>query len=98
MKETIMYCGKDSVGNFVHFYSNEFGVTFSGHKEIFKVKISECENNKKKTHWSWWDNADKSFKYTHYEKSGVEMCFPYSISIFEENNEGKLLPVIVELV
>jgi hypothetical protein len=31
-------------------------------------------------------------------KDGVIMCFPYGIKIMEQEGEGILLPVIVELI
>lgn len=98
MKESVHYCGKDSSGRYIHFYGDESLVRYCGHKEIFKVKVKECENEKTNTHWSWWNNKSKSFDYTHFNKLGVTICFPYGVKIMEEENEGKLLPVIVELI
>lgn len=97
MKETISYCGMDSENRYVHFYSHEGSARLCGHNEVFKVRIKECSNELDNTHWAWWENECREFKFTHYNKTGVKMCFPYGFKTMEKNGEGKLLPVVVEL-
>lgn len=98
IKETITFCGKDENNRYIHFFTSEFGVKFCGHEEAFRVKITECNNEGNSTHWSWWDNSDQEFKFTHYMKEGVSICFPCGTKVMEEYGEGKLLPVTIELV
>lgn len=98
MKETINFCGKDNRGRLVDFFNSEKSVRFCGHKDIFQVKITECPDPDKATHWSWWDAEKNEFIFTHYCKDGVKICFPYSIKVYEEAGEGKLMPVVVEML
>ena len=97
-KETINFCGKNHRNQFCDFFTNEKSVKMCGHTEIFKVKIIECIDINRATHWSWWDNKDRQFYFTSPLKLHVTICFPYSITIYEENGEGKLMPVIVEML
>lgn len=97
-RESITYCGKDKEGRYVHFFQNKTGVRLCGHDEFYSVYVRECKPGENNTHWSWWDNKCQQFQFTHYKKAGVTICFPYSIKMYEENGEGELLPVIVELI
>lgn len=98
MKSSIQYCGKDEHDRYIHFYNHESLVKMCGCNQIFKVRIRECLENETNTHWSWWDNEDETFNYTHYNKMGVTICFPYDYKIYEKNGDGLLIPVVVELI
>lgn len=96
MKQSKMYCGKDinQKVSYWHFYHNPLSVKVCGHKknEIIEVLVQESEESSE-CYWGWWDNKEQKFNFVYPKKCLVTMCFPYSIEVYENRGDGKLLPV-----
>jgi len=91
-----MYC-QEVKDYYMHFCLHPNVTRLYGKEPVLEVKVTETKEAEG-CYWGWWSNADEKFKHVYYAKSLVTMCFPYSIATYEERGEGKLVPVLVEVL
>lgn len=62
-------------------------------KDVIPVTVVEDPSG---DHWAWWEEEIQKFRYLHWNRGFVVMCFAGDVDAYEAAGRGALLRVRVE--